>query len=415
MPGEEPQQIPYSGKGIGPYDDKEPWERYVDRLAEHFESVGMRNAGQQRAALTSTVGSETYGLMQNLLGQNEKPRDKTFQQLVDLVASHKNPTPPWQSERLKFLNRDRLVERGETVNEYVAELRKLAATCQFTPEEYNDRLRDRLLHGIKNAEMQLEMIKVGTAMTLASGLDAALRIEATMRSVEVLKHPTKPTEISCEVAHRVDQRKACWRCNGKHSPDTCKFKDKECFGCKRKGHIRSQCRGKKKGHYPLKEITHNKGERNEKQHRVQEDKQLNDETFGVYVISSTSTSSVHVNANDVNDVNANDVNKVQSLQVTVSVENQPVLMEVDTGASRSLVSEKVYFDSLSHCKLEQSGIVLRSYSGQVIPVKGEIRVTAKYGSQSHDNLKLIVVEGNKPSLLGRDWMKCIRLDWEELV
>ena len=54
----------------------------------------------------------------------------------------------------------------------------------------------------------------------------------------------KVTEAS---VHKVDQKpndKECNRCGGRHSPDSCSFKEKECFYCHNKGHAARKC-GKK--------------------------------------------------------------------------------------------------------------------------------------------------------------------------
>ena len=106
MPAQEAEYVSYNGKGIGEYRESEPWENYCERLGGHFRSCRIAHANQQRDVLISTVGADTYGLVKNLLGQ-EEPTAKSYQELVDLVKTHKNPTPPWHSERLKFLSRNR--------------------------------------------------------------------------------------------------------------------------------------------------------------------------------------------------------------------------------------------------------------------------------------------------------------------
>ncbi len=62
------------------------------------------------------------------------------------------------------------------------------------------------------------------------------------------------------------------------------------------------------------------------------------------------------------------------IRVELEVEGQPFMMEVDTGAAVSLISE---------CQLQQpraepkmTSVVLRTYISEQIPVVGEVRVTA---------------------------------------
>ena len=48
-----------------------------------------------------------------------------------------------------------------------------------------------------------------------------------------------------------------------------------------------------------------------------------------------------------------------------------------------------------------------------MPVVGQMPVAVQYGEQTAD-LVLIVVAGDGPSLLGRSWLKHLRLDWKNI-
>ena len=53
---------------------------------------------------------------------------------------------------------------------------------------------------------------------------------------------------------------------------------------------------------------------------------------------------------------------------------------------------------------------LHSYSGESIPVVGLIRVSVKYEDQE-SLLPLLIVEGDGPSLLGRNWLSHLKINW----
>ncbi|CAM1313885.1 Uncharacterised protein r2_g2439 [Pycnogonum litorale] len=89
-------------------------------------------------------------------------------------------------------------------------------------------------------------------------------------------------------------------------------------------------------------------------------------------------------------------------------------MEVDTGSSRSCIPEDTYRQSLGGHALQPSAIKLRSYSGELVPHLGEIRVPVSYSRNKEKMLKLLVVEGRRPALLGRDWMRDIKLNWSDI-
>ena len=52
-----------------------------------------------------------------------------------------------------------------------------------------------------------------------------------------------------------------------------------------------------------------------------------------------------------------------------------------------------------------------TYSGQSISALGKVNIQVQYRDQN-EVLDLYVIEGNNASLLGRDWLYKIRLDWQ---
>ncbi len=56
---------------------------------------------------------------------------------------------------------------------------------------------------------------------------------------------------------------------------------------------------------------------------------------------------------------------------------------------------------------------LRTYTGEEIVVKGAVDVKVRYGGQEAE-VSLIIVDGQGQTLLGRDWLRHLRLDWATL-
>ena len=96
----------------------------------------------------------------------------------------------------------------------------------------------------------------------------------------------------------------------------------------------------------------------------------------------------------------------------MEVEGHKVDMLIDTGAVVSVVPEWVYKKYLSHLSLRKAR-PLRSYSGDKLNLLEEVTVTVVYGNQ-RSSLPLVIVKGDKPALLGRNWLEQIRLDWGEI-
>ena len=56
---------------------------------------------------------------------------------------------------------------------------------------------------------------------------------------------------------------------------------------------------------------------------------------------------------------------------------------------------------------------MTTYSGEQLKLAGQILVNVKYGRQQHQ-LPVYVVNGNGPSLMGRNWLQKITLNWKSL-
>ena len=107
------------------------------------------------------------------------------------------------------------------------------------------------------------------------------------------------------------------------------------------------------------------------------------------------------------------MDKIKPLSVDVCIDGINLPMELDMGASVSLVSEKTFYHHWPSKELKESSVILRTYTGQVLKVMGCTDATVKYWSQEMQ-LPLMVVTGEGPSLFGRNWLNHIKLDWESL-
>ena len=99
----------------------------------------------------------------------------------------------------------------------------------------------------------------------------------------------------------------------------------------------------------------------------------------------------------------------------VKVNNVDLKMELDTGASVSIISEATYnrlWPQGQAPVLQESHVRLKTYSGEQVPVKGVMDVTVQVNEQTKQ-LPLVVACGNGPSLLGRDWFMTLKLDWTQ--
>ncbi len=162
----------------------------------------------------------------------------------------------------------------------------------------------------------------------------------------------------------------------------------ECHYCKRKGHIAKVCHTKARD------------EGNKMAHKTRQvieaiedsDKErLEDSTYTLYKMTSR---------------------KCDPIMTIVTANGVELKMKVDTGASVSIISEYTYNKLWTHNMppLKETTLKLCTYSGETLQIHGAITVDVTYNDQT-DILPLLVVEGTGPSLMGRDWLTKIRLDW----
>ena len=84
-------------------------------------------------------------------------------------------------------------------------------------------------------------------------------------------------------------------------------------------------------------------------------------------------------------------------------------MELNTGASLTIMSEKTLKQKLPHLELQPSAIILKTYSGEQLKVLGQAQVKVTYKTQEVE-APLIVVAGEGPTLFGRNWLHVLQLD-----
>ena len=107
--------------------------------------------------------------------------------------------------------------------------------------------------------------------------------------------------------------------------------------------------------------------------------------------------------------------KTSSINVEVLVNTTPVIFQVDTGASLSIINLHDYQKFLADLTpLMPSSKQLHTYTGHQVKVSGECSVTVSYQQQQISAI-LTVVENGGPPLLRRDWLRQLRLDWSSLI
>ncbi|KAM7287649.1 uncharacterized protein ISCGN_031340 [Ixodes scapularis] len=239
------------------------WKSWYGRLQFFFEANDVKDASKKRAHLLTLCGAETYDVVCALV-QPKQPSQVTFDEIVQLLKAHFDPTPSEVFSRARFQRRDQ--EVGETVSAYVTALKKLAADCNFgtsadqatnpTVLPLEVMLRDRFVCGLRSEQVQQRLF-AEKDLTFQKAFDFALRAENAAKDQKKVKSEFKDVHkasaTSCQTRNQDRPRnrpkarnaQRCWRCDAQHNPDTCRFKTASCNYCKKIGHIEKACIKKK--------------------------------------------------------------------------------------------------------------------------------------------------------------------------
>lgn len=352
---------------------------------------------KKRAIFLTQIGAEMFSLVESVCAP-EKPATKSLNDLQQLMCDHFNPKPIEIAECFHFGTRDR--HENETIGEYIVALKKLSRHCNFG-NFLTRALRDRFVCGLKNERIQNKLLNM-SELDFNKACQTACAMEMAQRQASFLK-PSTSTGDTVSATHKLvpyykkkdaspadnkhfsgaqRNKQRCRRCNGfNHKDDDCKFKNAQCFKCKARGHISPVCKkfASSKTHELCEE----------------EESECGEDTETVYTMFNCTGKGP------------------APWKVTVKIQGVPIEMEIDTGATYSVISDELVKKLTVPLEVYASPIKLKSYTGQVIRVTGEAQVTVEYGEQKH-MLKLLVVPGKTSALLGRDWLSSIKLDWRML-
>nr|XP_034336152.1 uncharacterized protein K02A2.6-like [Crassostrea gigas] len=365
---------------------KESFVNYAERMEQFFVANEVKDE-KKVAVLLSLIGPATYGILKNLL-QPQLPKNTSFENIVGALKKYYMSKPLVISERFKFNKRNQ--KEGETVNEYVCELKKLSADCEFG-DFLKEALRDRLVCGLKSEAIQKKLLSEAKL-----DFDGAVRIATAM---EIADKDTQSFAGNTESVHFMNSKpgqrgkptsagpkKPGYRGREKHYLDAGKHRNSiKCYKCGKPGHIAKHCKVQGKVYLKQDKTTH----------YVQDSDE--EEDLSIYSVHSTC-----------------EVDKDKSYSIGLSINGSIVQFQLDTGSARTIMNEHTYQKMLTGCKLKKSTIVLRSYTKEIIPILGECSVTVVYGEQHLTNMSVLVIKGSQSCLLGRDWLSKIQIDWKEI-
>ena len=395
---------------IGPYTQNMDLSSYLERF-EYFIDANGIDATKTKSTFLSVVGEHTYLLIKDL-AQPAEVSTKSYTEIVDLLKKHLEPKGSIIVYRYKF---DKLV-RGiqEPISIYINKLRNMSEKCKFG-SNLDERLRDKLVSSLNDERIISKLLSEGDSLTFDKACEISLQCEQNKKDAERLlsgetvhkmtfkgNSHTKRANNNYTSGYRQrsnagneNGQKAmqfrCYRCGrANHRPENCFFKDKVCDLCHKKGHVKAACGMKFKSNHT------NFAEKKSRNPTVKHIFTNSEEEYQIMTLR-------------------NDVSGSNPIVVKVKLNDVLTGMEVDTGASVSLITKdtwnKIKSDNL---RIDKYHSKLKDYNGNPIKTWGKVAIPVEYENQ-HVTLSAFIVDEGKFNLLGRDWIQHLRLAWNDIM
>ena len=388
---------------VPPFKRGDDFQRWLKALDFYFGSCGIDDVTQKKCTLLHLLGIEVQEIFETL--PPVEGLSDSYKEAGERLQRYFQPQTNKLFERYKFHE----MVQGETekMDNFVMRLRLQAAKSGFNPSELDMHICDRAVGGCHSRDLRQKLLSQGEltvvkVLQLAATFERSREEAAAMSPVTVTsevhytkKGPLRPTGQATSQSEQrgvVREKGPCYRCGRMgHLARQCKLSPNvTCHKCGNKGHLMKCCHTKRVNSVDM----HGESDKSEP---------VGDagagQAYTMFPVEDAGGGS-------------------DPIWAKVSICEEDVKMQVDTGASCSVMS-KANFDAILGNKVALNVSVkpkLCGFGGNPMPVVGQATVKVCYGSQQCE-LPLIVVPGDRscPNLLGRDWLKCIRLDWRQLL
>ena len=291
----------------------------------------------------------------NLTEQDSKNTDILFNKCAEYTAPNKNTV----FSRYKF--QERKQQQGETFETFVTDLRNLAKDCSY--DKPSEMVRDRIVAGILSQDIREKLLTEGDTLTMDKATDLAVTYETTQQCLKSMATSATPTRVDAikqkrqeaprpqkrqedkRIQYRHHEVMDCQNCGGQHKRRECPAFGQECRSCHRLNHWAKMCRRKPKAVYSIN----------------------NDDDPPLFIDAIT------------NGVKHPDT----AFAVITTNTGKDIRFKTDTGSQVNVLPATVYEKMREAPPLRPSSSKIFSYSGQRLPVTGDITMECQYKECSY--------------------------------
>ena len=107
---------------------------------------------------------------------------------------------------------------------------------------------------------------------------------------------------------------------------------------------------------------------------------------------------------------------IPKIYITIWIEpklnGKKIRMELDTGSAVSVMPLDMFQKYLCDVELKPTNTILKTYTRESVKPMGQAQIHVKL--QKQKKIQLFVVQEGKNALLGRSWLKNLKLNWVEI-
>lgn len=342
------------------------WRKFK-RLWDSYEIVtDQKNEPSmyRTAVFLSCIGLDALDIYDGLSFADEDERnniDEVLKKFEEYCIGSTNET----YEAFKFNRRHQAA--GESIEEFVADLRRLVKTCNFGTLQ-NRLLRDQIVLGVKDETLRSKLLEV-RKLSLDGCIDMCrahemsqqqtMKMARSTQDVQEVQAFRKKAGASKTADSRTEDRRTddtvmkCLFCGGKHPrrKEKCPAFGRECNACGAKNHFAACCKKtvKKNPRRTIRQFD------NEETESESEDEILKIDDKG-------------------------DNTKERSVKAKMLINKQPVRFLLDSGATVNVLPESVYIDVTGdrRCRgVQETKKKLVMFNGTEMKPAGEVILRVK--------------------------------------
>lgn len=231
------------------------WTTFKIRLEAYLEAQEIADETKRRAILISSLPDAAVRVIQGRCHPRQV-NNLTYQEAIGYLQDYYAPEVNEIAASYAFFMRTQ--QPGETVQGFIAEIRRLAEQCNFGIS-LQRMLRDRIVCGVTDEDVRRHLL-TRRNLTLSEAEDFVISAQNASEnarnmhaSEQGVVHYTRTPSREGRFQQRLQK---CQRCGSDtHSEEACFHQQTICRKCGRRGHIarvcRSGIRGKPRGTYPM--------------------------------------------------------------------------------------------------------------------------------------------------------------------